>query len=265
MPLILAHGQPKSGSTFLFAVATTLRSRVDHDSYYEAMKSALGADSDAFRARLDGDTVRGVLAKAGRKTLVLKTHGPLTDDVRQMIERGEVRAFTSFRDPRDACKSMLDAGASDRARGVDRWFATKTRADELVRPIAKQISDLGTWLDCPKVFVVPYYITANNQDFAVRSLCRHLGFGALASLVAGIMQADKSSVPEFNRGISDRFLADLSVEDIGMLNTVMAKEIVFYRQLAAERMAALGHRMLHDRLVRMRQTRLAEMGLTDPE
>jgi hypothetical protein len=261
MPVIIAHGQPKSGSTFLFATATELRSLIDGDNYYAAMKAALGSDAQAFQARLDAAYVRDVLARAGKKTLVLKTHGPLTDDLRAMVAAGEVPAFTSFRDPRDACKSMLDAGESDRARGSDRWFASKTRAEELVRPIANQVRDLQSWLDCPQVLALPYYIIANNQDFAVRRLCRHLGHGALGSLMAGIMQAKKTTVPEFHKGISDRFLTDFPAEEIVFLNRTMAPQIAAYRRVAAERMAALGHRMLHDRLVAMRQARLAEMGI----
>ncbi len=263
MPVIIAHGQPKSGSTFLFAAATELRTLIDGDNYYAAMKRALGDSAQAFQAKLDAQYVREVLQKAGRKTLVLKTHGPLTEGLRLMIESGDVGAFSSFRDPRDACKSMLDAGAADRAKGSDRWFATKTRSDELVRPIANQIRDLQSWLDCPRVLALPYYIIANNQDFAVRTLCRHLGLGAYGSLLAGIMQAKKATIPEFHKGVSDRFLTDFPAEEIVMLNKAMAPQIAGYRNAAAERMSALGHRMLHDRLVAMRRAKLAEMGIPE--
>ena len=261
MPVIIAHGQPKSGSTFLFAAATELRGLLDGDNYYAAMKQALGDDVNAFQVRLDEPFVRDVLHKAGGKTLVLKTHGGLTDGVRAMLERGEVRGFTSFRDPRDVCKSMLDAGTADRARGSDRWFASKTQAEELVRPISNHIRDLQSWLDCRRVLAIPYYIVANCQDFAVLRLCHHLGWAACGSLLAGIMQAKKTSVPEFHKGVSDRFLSDFSTEEIQFLNKSMAPQIVAYRAVAAGRTAALGHRMLHDRLVAMRQARLAQMGL----
>lgn len=263
MPVVLAHGQPKSGSTFLFAASTELRDLVDGDNYYAAMKDCLGPDAQAFHAKPDAEYVREVLAKARQKTLVIKTHGPLSDDVRGMVERGEVRAFTSFRDPRDACKSMLDAGEADRARGSDRWFASRTKADQLIRPITNHIRDLQSWLDCPQVLALPYYIIANNQDFAVRTLCRHLGLGAYGSLLAGIMQAKKATIPEFHKGVSDRFLTDFPAEEIVMLNTAMAPQIAGYRKAAAERMSALGHRMLHDRLVAMRRAKLAEMGIPE--
>jgi hypothetical protein len=262
MPVVIAHGQPKSGSTFLFGAAVELRNMVDGDTIYQALKLALGEDANAFENEIDAALVKHLLARAGHKTLVIKTHGTLSGDVRALVEAGRVRAFTSFRDPRDACRSMLDAGVSDRAKGNQRFFASKSRVDELVRPIARQFAALQSWLDCPQVLAMPYYIIANDQDFAVRLLAMHLGFGALASVVAAKMQARKTSVPEFHKGISDRFLKDFSLEEIGYLNKVMAAQVATYEADAQRIMAKLGHRMLYARLVAMREARLRELGLS---
>jgi hypothetical protein len=264
MPVFIAHGQPKSGSTFLFQASVELRNLIDGSNFYAELRNAIG-DAAAFQAQVNRAMVERLLQKAGRKTLVIKTHGLLPDDVRELIENGRVRAFTSFRDPRDACRSMLDAGASDRAKGNDRWFASRTRVDELVRPISKQLQDLHTWIACPKVLCMPYYIIANDQDFAVRTLCRHLGYGALGSVMAGVMEAMKTLVPEFHKGEADRFLSDFSPEEIAFLNNVMARQIELYYLTAARKMAELGHRLLHEQLVAKRQAELAGLGLSEAE
>jgi hypothetical protein len=263
MPVFISHGQPKSGSTFLFQASIELRNVVDGGNFYTELKNALGDATAAFQDRIDRALIERLLETAGSKTLTIKTHGALADDVRAMIEDGRVRAFTSFRDPRDACRSMLDAGIADRAKGNTRWFASKTRVDELVRPIKKHLQDLHTWIACPKVLCMPYYIIANNQDFAVRTLCHHLGHGALGSLIAGVMGAMKTLVPEFHKGESDRFLSDFSPEEIAFLNRAMAPQIETYYETAARKMVELGHRMLHDNLVARREARLAGLGLSE--
>ncbi|NAZ38125.1 hypothetical protein [Rubellimicrobium sp. CFH 75288] len=261
MPLIIAHGQPKSGSTFLFQAAVALRDRVDGTELYAVLRRLLGQNASVFYDHIPLERVQTILEAAGPETLIIKTHGPLPDDVRPLLEQGLVKAFTSFRDPRDACRSMLDAGASDRAKGSTRWFASKTRVEDLTGPIAHQYRSLQTWLDCPQVLAIPYYITANHQDAAVRLLCRHLGYGALGRLIAAQMQERRSSVPEFYKGISDRFLSDFSAEEIAFLNGALAPQIAAYERHAAERMARLGHRMLHTHLVALRNAHLDRLSL----
>lgn len=263
MPVIIAHGQPKSGSTFLFATAYRLTEFLNRQEFYGFFEKRLGKDADVFANKVDRPMIERMIDAAGGYTLLVKTHDKLSDEVRELIDGRRVMAFTSFRDPRDSCRSMLDAGIEDRQQGRDRWFATRSKAEELIRPIISHIKAVDSWLDCPQVLALPYYIIANNQDFAVRTLCRHLGLGAYGSLLAGIMQAKKATIPEFHKGVSDRFLTDFPAEEIVMLNKAMAPQIAGYRKVAAERMSALGHRMLHDRLVAMRRAKLAEMGIPE--
>lgn len=263
MPVIIAHGQPKSGSTFLFAAATELCDLINGENIYVTLESCMGAGAPIFHSKLDAQLVEDMLIKARDKTLVIKTHDFLPDDVRHMIEDKRVRAFTSFRDPRDACRSMLDAGISDRAKGNNRWFASRSKVEELTRPISAHLRQVQTWIDCADVLALPYYIISNNQDYAVRLLSKHLGFGALGSIVAAKMEAEKKEIPEFHKGFSDRFLTDFSTEEIDFLNKAMAEQIATYSFNAKEKMAKLGHRMLHDRLVAMRQAALEARGVSE--
>lgn len=262
MPVIIAHGQPKSGSTFLYETAIALRSTIDRDEFYTAHAQCMG-DVPVFHDHVSADLVRAFLEGAGQKTLIIKTHFRLQPDVRELIESGHVRAFSSFRDPRDTCRSMLDAGISDRAKGDMRYFANFSAVNDWVQPIFQQYRNVQTWTDCEKVLAMPYYITANNQDFAVRMLCTHLGYGAYGRILAAVMQEKKQSLPEFNKGISDRFLTDFSTEEIKFLNGAIGKQIVIYQKLAKEKMAKLGHRMLHDRLVAMRRAALEARGVSE--
>ena len=257
MPVIIAHGQPKSGSTFLFETAKELREIRDGDDHKLALRECLGPRFHPFQPRIDRPLLEDILAKAGDRTLVIKTHGALDGEVRSMIESGRIRAFTSFRDPRDACLSMLDAGVLDRAKGRTRWFATKTMMQELIEPILYHLKDLEGWIACPPVLAIPYYLIAHHQDHAVRLLCAHLGQGALGSVVAARMQARKSTVVEFNKGVTDRFLTGFSTEEIGYLNTRMAPQIQRYERLLARKMIQYGHRLLYCHLIAIRNRELA--------
>lgn len=216
-----------------------------------------------FHVEVTVGLVRDFLDGAGSKTLIIKTHSELHPEVRKLIDAGQVHAFTSFRDPRDTCRAMLDAGISDRAKGDMRYFAKFHAVEDWIKPLARQMNFLQTWTQCNKVLSIPYYLTANKQDFVVQRLCAHLGHGETGGTLAAEMQSKKETIPEFNKGISDRFLTDFSNREIAFLNTALQKQISIYQKLAKANMAKLGHRMLHDHLVAIRKGALESRGLTE--
>lgn len=259
MPVIIAHGQPKSGSTFLFRTVCEAISQVEGQEFYSLWASLMGQGVNVYFETVTPEDLGRLTERAGERTVVIKTHAALSDDVREMVERGDVRAFTSFRDPRDACRSMLDAGISDREKGSTRWFATKTKSSELVRPIAYQCRMLQSWMNCPKVLALPYYLIANDQDYTVRRLCDHLGFSGIGHLVSTHMDETKASVPEYHKGISDRFLEDFNWPEIEFLNKALAPEIAQYEKHLLPRMEEFGHQSLCAQLIHMRDERLRQL------
>ncbi len=258
MPIIIAHGQPKSGSTFLWSASLALSSIVNGQEYYAFVHERLGDEIAGFQANISASVIETVASRIDPADyVVLKTHGPFTEEMQDMVENEKVIAFTSFRDPRDTAVSTLDAGASDRKKGSTRWFTKFTDVHQLVTPIIRQFSNIVPWVECPKVFSVPYYMTAARQSTTVELLARHLGYGVLGHRLARQMDSEKTAVPEWNKGIADRFIEALEPDEIEFLNEKFAEVLPRYNEMLRQRMAALGHRMLYEYLVASREERMS--------
>ncbi len=257
MPIVVAHGQPKSGSTFLWATALELSSIANGQEYYSFKDSRLGKDFSGFHANVTADLVESVARQIDPGDyIVLKTHGPFTEEMKDLVESRAVVAFTSFRDPRDTALSTLDAGQSDREKGSSRWFTKFTEVRQLVAPIVRQFNNIVPWVANEQVLSVPYYLIAARQNRVVEVLARHLGYGTLGHRLTQQMDQQKTAVPEWNKGIADRFADELSSEEIRFLNQKFAEILPQYDALLRGKMAELGHRMLCELLVASRERRL---------
>ncbi|MCA0873458.1 hypothetical protein LCL97_21720 [Seohaeicola saemankumensis] len=259
MTVVIAHGQPKSGSTFLYMTALEVVQIVNREEFYTFKDRVLGANTPTFVDKLTAETILEIDEKlAPGQTFVLKTHADLEDEVADLITAGRVKAFTSFRDPRDTALSTLNVGEKDRAKGETRWFAKITEIGQLTNPIQFQWAETRDWVRHPDVLAVPYYVTAMSQSTSVKLLTEFLGMGYLSNTLAADMDAKREKLPEYNKGVLDRFVNELSVEDLKFANDTWADTIAEYNALLEETMTRLGHRMAYTYYTRMRDAKIAE-------
>ena len=257
MTVVIAHGQPKSGSTFLYSTAVEICRFVNGEDFHRFRTRVLGEDMPAFTQNITADFLLSIDDKIGPdRMFVVKTHAALEDDVAELLTRGRVRAFTSFRDPRDTALSVLNVGARDRAEGRQRWFATIETIEQLRRPIALDVAKVARWAAHPRVLAVPYYLTAVAQTACVGLLADHLGVSYPKSVLAARMEAQRRTLPEFNRGIPDRFVDDLTLDQLRFAAETWPDAIRLYDRMLEDSMAALGYRLVHARLVAERDARL---------
>ena len=257
--IVIAHGQPKSGSTFLYMTAQAIAEHVNGEGFHPFMYRVLGSNFNAFQNEVPASLIVHVDKAVGpERMFIIKTHGKLTEDVAELIAAGQVKAFTSFRDPRDTALSTLNVGESDRAKGVDRWFSTITEMKQLVRPIKSQTVTTFAWARHPDVLAIPYYLTALSQAASVGLIARHLGVRSLQGVLGAEMEAKRRSLPEFNKGVLDRFVEDLSVKDIRFCSDVWADIIAEYESLLKTTMTRLGYRLAYRYYAGLRDARLRE-------
>lgn len=227
------------------------------EEYYQFRNRCLGEEFGGFQPVITRDTVERVAARIGpQEYIVLKTHDILAPELAEMIESGDVLAFTSFRDPRDTVLSTLDAGRSDRERGSDRWFTKFTEVEQLAEPVRRQFHRVVPWINHRKVLAVPYYMTAYRQSLTVEILARHLRCGALGRLVAQSMDIKRSSLPEWNKGLADRYIETLELGDLQFLNEAFADILPEHDRLLRESMSRLKHQFLCEWLIAQRDNRL---------
>ncbi len=257
MPVVIAHGQPKSGSTSLYVSALELAALANGEEYYTFRNARLGDDFVDFQPVVTRETVERVAAEIGPgEFIILKTHGALTPDLVAMIESRDVLAFTSFRDPRDSVLSILDAGQSDRDKGSSRWFTIFTDVEQLAAPVRGQFKRVVPWIEHCKVLAMPYYLTAYRQSSAIEILARHLQCGAYGRQVAVSMEARRSSVPEWNKGLADRYLEEMNAREVRFLNEAFADVLPEHDRLLRDSMSDLKHHIFCEWLIAERDNRM---------
>jgi hypothetical protein len=262
MPLVVAHGLPKSGSTFLYNVAREAAAIANGTTHYKSKEAFFGkGQMPDFIYELTDDVVDRILRELPEGAFfVLKTHGKLSPSLGGRVAAGQVLAFTSFRDPRDTVIAMLDAGVRDRERGADRSFAKMRSVEDTLQPVKHGFAVAHEWMTCERVLQVPYYLIAAEQDFTIRLLVRYLGLEFFCrALTAHFAVNREQRITEFNKGIADRFIDDLPPDDTLRLTQDFSTEIADTDRLTATWMSRYGYRMLYNRLAGVREKRLAAL------
>ncbi len=267
MPLIIAHGVPKSGSTFLFQVAKDVAEAINGVSHYEAKKIFFpGMEAPDFVAEPTEAFIDSLVERLPRGAAhVVKTHGELTPGVAAHLRRRDIKVIISFRDPRDTAISMLDTGVRDRSKGNSRFFTTLNEVGDTLGPARHGWRVARKWLDCPNILPVPYYLTATNQRRVISLVCAYLGaprsFYSIAPKYEG---ANRQRITEFHKGVADRFLDDLTPAEISQLSEKLAVEIAEVDALTLRWMNAYGYRLLVQALRNKRLARLDALPRSEP-
>src|SRR4029077_18506857 len=111
----------KSGSTLAFELVKGML-----ESVGQAQTRLPDGPVDAGRRNnyidsLDAPRIDALLASIGSRSIAVKTHCGFRDQLFPLLEErqacGELQIVASYRDPRDICLSLLDAGSRARSRG----------------------------------------------------------------------------------------------------------------------------------------------------
>jgi len=263
MPLILAHGLPKSGSTFLAQVAIWAAAFGNGFGPREFKKKFL-ADSDSahhFVVQPTDELIDRVERQLPEgKYYVLKTHGSITPRIRERVLDQSIKAFTSFRDPRDCVISLLDAGERARALGGDRAFTNVTNVKTAMMRVKASWATAREWANCDGVLAIPYYLIVTEKNHAVELICHHIGLGEITKSVQNMFKQEEIlKNPQYNKGFADRFLEDLAPTRIKRITSYLREEIRESDELTRQRMTELGYRLIHKSMVARRESVLAAM------
>jgi hypothetical protein len=185
---------PKSGSTFLAQVAT-LASVFGNGFDSNKNRKEFRAEFDkvrCFTMQLTDEFVDDIERQLPVGTYhVIKTHGLTTPKIRAGIRDRRIKAFTSFRDPRDCALSFLDAGIRDRAMGEDRPFSDITSIEVATKRVASAMAATREWTNLDGVLSIPYYLIVADQFRCVELICHHIGLAETANSVQNLLRQDE--------------------------------------------------------------------------
>lgn len=217
--LVICYGQPKSASSYVHKVTADLVEAAGFDQA-AARERYLGSVSVPYEPHpyfvelCEGDARKLSESIAPDDILVVKCHGALHDDIRELVEEGRIRVITSFREPRDCVVSHWDAHLNElhRPEALRRpFFADIADVDECIGIVAVQIKLLDPWLELNQALGFGYdYSTAECLGMAAE-IAEYLGLdGALAASVCATLKQRREAIPEFNVGRPGRHATALT-------------------------------------------------------
>ncbi len=262
MALLIAHGLPKSGSTFLFQVAKDVAASINGLSHYQAKAAFFpGMDVPDFVQQPDDEFIRHLVERLPRgAAYVVKTHGAMTPLLKSAIAAGDIRAVVSFRDVRDTIISMLDAGESDRRKGANRFFGTLHRMEDAIGPARHGWRVAREWVRCEGALPIPYYLTACDQNTVIRKICDYMGASrSFYSIFPRYLSNKASKITEFHKGVADRFLDDLPPHQVVALTRTFSEMICENDLLTEHWMNAYGYRLLYQKRFYDRQAHIGRL------
>jgi hypothetical protein len=217
--LVLCYGIPRSGSTLAFElVKGTLQSAGFEQETF--LNDRLGPE----RLKLAGSAARNYVQGLSRRKIsaliqtigpnrkiAVKTHSPFHERqfrwIEQLQSAGDLQVVASYRDPRDICLSLVDAGEKSRQRG-GRAFAKLSGLQHAQENVQRRIEEFRRWSSLKGTLRLGYETTVFSPDTAIDLVERTLGIKTDHQLAK--TYAFSVAHPHKNKGDRERHRVELS-------------------------------------------------------
>ncbi|MBV9569716.1 MAG: hypothetical protein JO056_00550 [Alphaproteobacteria bacterium] len=215
--LVLCYGIPKSGSTLGFEL---VRGVLMDAGYPQDPLSGPNLMAKNFLYGTQGHpeafeaAIRQLLETIGPdRKVAVKTHEAAPVALFPWLEalqtEGQLQVIASYRDPRDICLSLLDAGARARSKGR-KPFSTFKTLDQAARSTAKRIEQFRIWGALQNSLRLYYDTAAFAPDEAISAIESILHLNCDHNAVKA--HAFDRSPTQMNKGIQHRYKSELTEE-----------------------------------------------------
>jgi len=181
--LILSYGIPKSGSTLAYELIRGILEASGHEQEtfindrkpIEDLKPHIARN---FVWDIDRDKIQGMLSVVEDRFIAVKTHSKLPVELLPWIDtlqsQKKIQVIASYRDPRDICLSLMDAG--DRAQQKGKKGFSRTRGlDSAASHIQRRIQHFRVWGAAQGTLRLDYDEVAFEPDKAIDKIEDRLG------------------------------------------------------------------------------------------
>jgi len=176
--LVLCYGITKSGSTLAFELVKGILESVGHRQTRLPDVLVTPDHSVNFVQQIDRDKLEPLLEVATDRWIAVKTHARLRDPVFPYLEelqsQRRVQVVASYRDPREICLSLIDAGDHARSRGR-KAFSEFAQLEDAVPAVLRQIENFRRWGALNGTLRLGYDLVAFAPDEAIDRIERSLG------------------------------------------------------------------------------------------
>jgi hypothetical protein len=223
--IYLSYGMLKSASTLTYQVTEEILRQAGRTPCIlgQPLRPALSVTN--YFDNIDLPLIRRIEKAAKGGDVVIKTHQLPAPEVLALVERGQVMASASFRDPREIALSMVDHGERSRRWAIPE-FSECASVFDCCPSIDDQLEVLRVWCSIPRVERIAYNDICFNMPSVIARLARQMGVLVdLGAVEAAFL--DKKLVGQFNKGVKDRF-HEMTAEESARFLERYAR---FYRRL----------------------------------
>ncbi|NKC29918.1 hypothetical protein [Falsiroseomonas selenitidurans] len=216
--LVFSYGIPKSGSTLAFELAKAVARLGGHRQPLLPRPLLPGGHKVNFAQALDPAALRALAVAAEGRIRIVKTHacpGPeWAAEYRALAARGLASAHVNWRDPRDICLSLLDAGRLARSRG-ESAFAEFVTLEDAVAGVRRYLGEHAVWAALPRTLQLDYATCAFRMDAAIGAI--KADFGIACPNWAVRLWVQRFAFTYRNKAVPARHLSELTSEQAAHL------------------------------------------------
>jgi len=176
--LILCYGITKSGSTLAFELIKGILESAGHAQPRLSDDVVNPGHGVNYIQPLDRRRMNRLIEAVGERWIAVKTHAgfadPLFPYLEKMKKQGRLRVIASYRDPREICLSLIDAGVSSRAAGK-KEFSDVRDLDSAIPRVSEQIIKFRKWAALRNTLRLDYDTVAFDTDVAIDRIEDSLG------------------------------------------------------------------------------------------
>jgi len=231
--LVICYGITKSGSTLAFELAKQALAHCGHPQDRLSDEVVTPGHKINFVDSMSAARIEKLEHEIGPDRIIaVKTHAGLDREKFQYVDRlcadGRLKVQIVYRDPRDVCLSMVDAGRKARAQGHGAFSEIHDISDA-IHSVEKQLAKLRRWGALSNVLRISYDKAAFETDAALSAIDAHLG---LASNHAAVIdEVMNRAFTQKNKGVRGRHRNELNEPDRKVMAIVFG---AFLKQVLAE-------------------------------
>jgi hypothetical protein len=223
--LVISYGIPKSGSTLTFELINGMLASAGHPQ--KRLPDGLVSPGHGvnFLEKIYPDTLANLVAAVPQGGFIaVKTHTRIERPVFRLLEelqaQRKVQVVASYRDPRDICLSLMDAGARAREKGL-KAFSECTDLASVIPKVERQLVTFRMWAAIQGSLRLSFDLVAFNADRAIEKLERAIGI--TGDRDAAKKHAFHDAFTQKNKGVRNRHASDLAIEQKLHLEQVFDK------------------------------------------
>jgi hypothetical protein len=207
----------KSGSTLAFEIVSGMLQSAGHEQVFTHNDLRAPKDGKTYRnyvEKITGEKIRELIAVIGpQRKIAVKTHAIFPDEIFPLLEdlqaKRELQIIASYRDPRDICLSLLDAG--EKARASEKGsFSELRNLDDAAKYTLMRTKRFRKWASLRGTLRLNYDTVAYEPQKAIDEL--EFALGITCDRAQVMRHAFSDAYTQKNKAKRNRYAEEMTGE-----------------------------------------------------